>query len=296
MAPVISNQAIIRRRQFEISRRMNLIIGGSIIALLIAVALLSLVWTPLPPAKMQIIHKLQPPLAFGILGTDQFGRDVLSMMMVGCWNSLSIAIAAVSIGGMLGSIAGISAAALRGTYEALLMRACDVVFALPPILSAMMLGAYLGPGRLTAIIAIATFMIPVFARITLATALQAWSRDYVLAARAIGNSRFTISVRHVLPNIMSQIIVQATIQLGLAVLTEAGLSFLGLGIAPPAPTWGRMLADAQTYLALAPWLAILPGLAIALCVLGFNMLGDGLRDMLDPREASRVRPRNHTPG
>lgn len=275
---------------------MNLIIGGSIIALLIAVALLSLVWTPLPPAKMQIIHKLQPPLAFGILGTDQFGRDVLSMMMVGCWNSLSIAIAAVAIGGMLGSIAGISAAALRGTYEALLMRACDVVFALPPILSAMMLGAYLGPGRLTAIIAIATFMIPVFARITLATALQAWSRDYVLAARAIGNSRFTISVRHVLPNIMSQIIVQATIQLGLAVLTEAGLSFLGLGIAPPAPTWGRMLADAQTYLALAPWLAILPGLAIALCVLGFNMLGDGLRDMLDPREASRVRPRNHTPG
>jgi len=167
------------------------------------------------------------------------------------------------------------------------MRACDVVFALPPILSAMMLGAFLGPGRLTAIIAIATFMIPVFARVTLATALQAWSRDYVLAARAIGNSRFTISVRHVLPNIMSQIIVQVTIQLGLAVLTEAGLSFLGLGIAPPAPTWGRMLADAQTYLALAPWLAILPGLAIALCVFGFNMLGDGLRNMLDPREASR---------
>lgn len=275
---------------------MNLIVGGSFIALLIAVALLSLVWTPLPPAKMQIIHKLQPPLAFGILGTDQFGRDILSMMMVGCWNSLSIAIAAVAVGGMLGSIAGISAAAVRGTYEALLMRACDVVFALPPILSAMMLGAFLGPGRLTAIIAIATFMIPVFARITLATALQAWSRDYVLAARAIGNSRFAISVRHVLPNIMSQIIVQVTIQLGLAVLTEAGLSFLGLGIAPPAPTWGRMLADAQTYLALAPWLAILPGLAIALCVLAFNMLGDGLRDILDPREASRVRLKNHTPG
>jgi len=151
----------------------------------------------------------------------------------------------------------------------------------------MMLGAFLGPGRLTAIIAIATFMIPVFARVTLASALQSWSRDYVLAARALGNTRFTISVRHVLPNIMSGIIVQATIQLGLAVLTEAGLSFLGLGLAPPAPTWGRMLADAQTYLALAPWLAILPGLAIALSVFGFNMLGDGLRDLLDPREASR---------
>ncbi|WP_040676748.1 ABC transporter permease [Rhizobium mesoamericanum] len=287
MAPTVSDQMRAPRRRFKISRRTDLMVGGGIIAFLVAVALLSLVWTPLPPAKMQIVHKLQPPLAFGVLGTDQFGRDILSMLMVGCWNSLSIAIAAVSMGGMLGSVAGVAAAAVRGPFEALLMRACDVVFALPPILSAMMLGAFLGPGRLTAIIAIASFMIPVFARVTLATALQAWSRDYVLAARAIGNSRFTISVRHVLPNIMSQIIVQVTIQLGLAVLTEAGLSFLGLGIAPPAPTWGRMLADAQTYLAVAPWLAILPGLAIALCVFGFNMLGDGLRDMLDPREANR---------
>jgi peptide/nickel transport system permease protein len=207
--------------------------------------------------------------------------------MVGCWNSLSIAVSAVAIGGTLGSIAGISAAAIRGPYEALLMRACDVIFALPPILSAMVLGAFLGTGRMTAIIAIAVFMIPVFARVALGSALQAWSRDYVTAARALGNTRLTITTRHVLPNIMSGIIVQATIQLGLAILTEAGLSFLGLGVPPPAPTWGRMLADAQTYMALAPWLAILPGLAIALSVLGFNLLGDGLRDLLDPREASR---------
>jgi peptide/nickel transport system permease protein len=266
---------------------MNLIAGLAIVGLLLATALLSLVWTPLPPARMQIIHKLQPPFAFGILGTDQFGRDVLSMLMVGCWNSLSISITAVFIGGALGTIAGISAAAIRGAFETLLMRICDVVFALPPILSAMILGAFLGPGRFTAIVAIAVFMIPVFARVVLATALQAWSRDYVMAARAIGNSRLTISVRHVLPNILNQIIVQVAIQLGLAILTEAGLSFLGLGMAPPAPTWGRMLADAQTYLALAPWLAILPGLAIALSVFGFNMLGDGLRDLLDPREARR---------
>lgn len=164
------------------------------------------------------------------------------------------------------------------------MRACDVIFALPPILSAMILGAFLGTGRFAAIIAIAVFMIPVFARVTLATALQAWSRDYVLAAQAIGNSRLTISLRHVAPNIMSQIIVQATTQLGLAILTEAGLSFLGLGMAPPAPTWGRMLADSQTFMGAAPWLPILPGLAIALAVLGFNLLGDGLRDWLDPRQ------------
>jgi len=287
MAPIVSSAFVRRRRSFRFSRRKNLIAGIGIVGFLAAIALLSLFWTPLPPAKMQIIHKLQPPLAFGLLGTDQFGRDVLSMLMVGCWNSLSIAVSAVAIGGTLGSIAGVSAAAIRGPYEALLMRACDVIFALPPILSAMILGAFLGPGRFTAITAIAVFMIPVFARVTLATSLQAWSRDYVLAAQAIGNSRFTISVRHVLPNIVSQIIVHAAIQLGLAILTEAGLSFLGLGMAPPAPTWGRMLADAQTFLSLAPWLAILPGLAIALTVFGFNMLGDGLRDLFDPREASR---------
>ncbi|WFS04410.1 ABC transporter permease [Rhizobium tumorigenes] len=268
-------------------RRKALVAGATLVVLLIAVALLSLAWTPALPAKMQIAHKLQPPLAYGLLGTDQFGRDVLSMLMVGCWNSLSIAIVSVAIGGTLGSAIGITAAALRGAFEAVTMRMCDVVFALPPILSAMLLGAFLGPGRLTAILAIATFMIPVFARVSMASALQAWSRDYVLAARALGNTRLAISVRHVLPNIASQIIVQATIQLGLAILTEAGLSFLGLGLSPPAPTWGRMLADAQTYLALAPWLAVLPGLAIALSVFGFNMLGDGLRDLLDPRNASR---------
>ncbi|MBO9187483.1 ABC transporter permease [Rhizobium sp. L80/93] len=268
-------------------RRKALVAGATLVVLLIAVALLSLAWTPALPAKMQIAHKLQPPLAFGLLGTDQFGRDVLSMLMVGCWNSLSIAIVSVAIGGTLGSIIGITSAALRGAFEFVTMRVCDVVFALPPILSAMLLGAFLRPGRLTAILAIATFMIPVFARVSMASALQAWSRDYVLAAHALVNTRLSISLRHVLPNIASQIIVQVTIQLGLAILTEAGLSFLGLGLSPPAPTWGRMLADAQTYLALAPWLAILPGLAIALSVVGFNMLGDGLRDLLDPRNASR---------
>ncbi|MGO4351605.1 ABC transporter permease [Rhizobium sp. RAF36] len=268
----------------KISRQITLPAGILIVGALVTVAVLSLFWTPLPPAKMQIVHKLQPPLAYGLLGTDQFGRDVSSMLMAGCWNSLSIALTSVAIGGAIGSIIGISAAAIRGIFEALLMRACDVIFALPPILSAMILGAFLGTGRFTAIIAIAVFMIPVFARVTLATALQAWSRDYVLAAQAIGNSRLTISLRHVAPNIMSQIIVQATTQLGLAILTEAGLSFLGLGMAPPAPTWGRMLADSQTFMGAAPWLAILPGLAIALAVLGFNLLGDGLRDWLDPRQ------------
>lgn len=285
MTAISAPATINRRFRFaSVRRRANLIVGVTLIAALAAVALLSLAWTPLPPAKMQIAHKLQPPFAYGLLGTDAFGRDVLSQLMVGSWNSLSIAVTAVAIGGAIGTLIGISAAALRGLFETLVMRACDVVFAFPPILSAMVLGAFLGTGRFTAIIAIAVFMIPVFARVALSAARQAWSRDYVLAARAIGNTRLTITTRHVLPNVLSPIIVQATIQLGLAILTEAGLSFLGLGVPPPAPSWGRMLADARTYLSLAPWLAILPGLAVATAVLGFNLIGDGLRDLLDPRD------------
>lgn len=270
----------------SLGRRPHLWLGGIVTALLFAVALASLVWTPLPPAKMQMAQRLKGPLVHGLLGTDQFGRDVASMLMAGAWNSLSTALAAVAIGGAAGTAIGLFAAARRGYAEAVLMRACDVVFAVPPILSAMMLGAFLGAGRFTAIAAIATFMVPVFARVVLASALQIWARDYVTAAISIGKRPFGITVTHILPNVAGQVIVQATIQLGLAILTEAGLSFLGLGMAPPAPSWGRMLADSQTYLGPAPWLAILPGLSIALAVFGLNMLGDGLRDALDPHEES----------
>ncbi len=261
------------------------LIAGLVITLaLVTVALLSLVWTPAIPSKMQILLKLKPPLSAGLFGTDQFGRDLTSMLMVGAWNSLSIALVAVVIGASIGTTVGVFVAARRGWAEIILMRICDIIFALPPILSAMMLGAFLGAGRFTAILAIATFMVPVFARLTFGAALQIWTRDYVMAAIAIGRSKTKITLIHVLPNISNQIIVQVTIQLGLAILTEAGLSYLGLGMPPPAPTWGRMLADAQTFFGQAPWLALLPGLAIAFAVLGFNMLGDGLRDLFDPRE------------
>jgi len=267
-------------------RRPQLWLGCIVTSLLFMVAFLSLVWTPLSPTKMQIVHKLKGPFDHGLLGTDQFGRDVASMLMVGAWNSLSTALAAVIIGGTVGTAIGLFAAARRGLAEALLMRVCDVIFAVPPILSAMMLGAFLGAGRFTAIIAIATFMVPVFARVVLGSAQQIWARDYVTAAQSIGKRPLGITLVHILPNVAGQIIVQTAIQLGLAILTEAGLSFLGLGMAPPAPSWGRMLADAQTYLGLAPWLAILPGLSIALAVFGLNMLGDGLRDVIDPRAES----------
>lgn len=265
-------------------RRPVLLAGFLITLALVGVALLSLVWTPAVPTKMQILLKLKPPFAAGLLGTDQFGRDLASMLMVGAWNSLSTAVVAVGLGASAGTVIGVVLAAKRGWAEIVGMRVCDIIFSLPPILSAMMLGAFLGAGRFTAILAIAVFMVPVFARLTFAAALQIWTREYVAAAIGMGRSHVRITCVHILPNISNQIIVQVTIQLGLAILTEAGLSFLGLGMPPPAPTWGRMLADAQTYLGQAPWLALLPGLAIALAVLGFNMLGDGLRDLLDPRE------------
>ena len=273
------------RRRFRPS--WNLVVGSLLTGSLCLIALLSLVWTPLPPTKMQIIHRLKPPLEQGLLGTDQFGRDLASMLMVGAWNSLSTALIAVLLGGVLGTALGLLAAARRGIVEGAVMRISDVLFSLPPILSAMMLGALMGSGRFTAVIAIAVFMVPVFARVVAASSRQIWARDYILAARGAGKGKTRITIEHVLPNVSGQIIVQATLQLGLAILTEAGLSFLGLGLAPPAPTWGRMLAEAQTFLGPAPWLALLPGTAIALAVLGFNMLGDGLRDLFDPRERRR---------
>ncbi|WP_062205073.1 ABC transporter permease [Aureimonas sp. AU12] len=282
MSAVLIAPAPARRRA---AVPLRLALGLAITALLVAMALVSLVWTPLPPTKIAILAKLKAPLEHGLLGTDHFGRDVLSMLMAGARNSLLVAACAVALGGTVGTLLGVTVAACRGWIESLVMRGCDVVFAFPPIVSAMMLGALLGPGRLTAIVAIAVFMVPVFARVTRGAALQIWSRDYVLASRGAGKGAQRITFAHVLPNIAGQIIVQATIQLGLAILTEAGLSFLGLGAPPPAPSWGRMLADAQTYMIQAPWLAIVPGATIALAVLGLNLLGDGLRDRLDPRRS-----------
>lgn len=267
----------------RIGERAALLIGASITFGVVAVALLSLVWTPQPPGRVRIVARLQPPLADGLLGTDHLGRDVLSMLMAGAFNSLSISLLSVLLGLSLGTLLGVAAAARRGLLEAAVMRVCDAMFAFPPILSAIMIGALLGPGAVTAIAAIGAFMVPVFARVTRGAALQIWAREYVLAARMAGRGGIQITFVHVLPNIASHIIIQAAIQLALAILTEAGLSFLGLGVPPPTPSWGRMLADSQTYLSLAPHLALAPGIAIALTVLGFSLLGDGLRDLADPR-------------
>ncbi|CAH1658528.1 MULTISPECIES: ABC transporter permease [unclassified Chelatococcus] len=271
-------------RQRARLRHVKFALGALITTLFAAVAILSLAWTPAPPARMNILSKLKPPLTSGLLGTDHFGRDVASLLMAGAWNSLSIAMVAVAFGASAGVLTGLVAARQRGLAGSVLMRACDVIFAFPPVLSAMVLGVLMGAGATSAIVAIAVFMVPVFARLTRGVAMQVGALDYVLVARSIGRDEAGIMAAHVLPNIAGQIVVQVMIQLGFAILTEAGLSFLGLGLAPPAPTWGRMLAEAQTYLEVAPWLALVPGLAIATAVLGFSLLGDGLRDILDPRD------------
>lgn len=265
----------------------SFVIGTSLSLLLLLAAALSLVWTPWSAYEIEMSAKLQLPDARHWLGTDPFGRDVASLLLVGARNSILVGVIAVSIGLIIGTTLGLLAAARRGWVEELIMRLADFTFAFPAILSAIMMTAVFGAGIVNSIIAIGIFNIPTFARITRASANAIWSREFVLAARACGKGPWRITIEHVLPNILSVLIVQATIQFALAILAEAALSYLGLGTQPPQPSWGRMLAEAQTLMFQAPQLAVFPGLAIALAVLGLNLAGDGLRDLLDPRLARK---------
>lgn len=265
----------------------SFVIGAGLSLLLLLAAALSLVWTPWSAYEIEMSAKLQLPDAQHWLGTDPFGRDVASLLLVGARNSILVGVIAVSIGLTIGTTLGLLAAARRGWVEELIMRLADFTFAFPAILSAIMMTAVFGAGIVNSIIAIGIFNIPTFARITRASANAIWSREFVLAARACGKGPWRITLEHVLPNILSVLIVQATIQFALAILAEAALSYLGLGTQPPQPSWGRMLAEAQTLMFQAPQLAVFPGLAIALAVLGLNLAGDGLRDLLDPRLARK---------
>jgi len=268
-------------------RSGNLLVGGALTLLLLAVALLSLAWTPYPPTRIDIVHKLAAPSAIHWLGTDPFGRDVASMIMAGTRSSLSVALIAVVVGAGIGIPLGALAAALGGRVDALVMRFTDLAFAFPALLTAVMITALAGPGAGNAMLAIGIFNIPVFARVTRGAALTVRELDFVMAARATGRGEFTIMARHVLPNISAVLLVQATIQFALAIIADAGLAYVGLGTQPPFPSWGRMLNDAQTYIFRAPLLAVFPGIAITTAVLGLNLLGDGMRDLFDPRLSRR---------
>jgi peptide/nickel transport system permease protein len=268
-------------------RHKSFVAGGVLTALLAGMALLSLVWTPYPVAEIDIPSKLQPPSAAHWLGTDSLGRDIASQILVGAQNSIVVGVIAVGIGLGFGVLLGCVASARRGWVEELIMRGSDFAFAFPALLLAIMLTAIYGPGLVMSIVAIGIFNIPVFARITRGSANAVWAREFVLAARTAGKGPVRITLDHVLPNIASVLIVQATISFATAILAEAALSYLGLGTQPPQPSWGRMLNEAQTLMFQAPLLAVYPGIAIVLSVLGLNLLGDGLRDLMDPKLARR---------
>ncbi|MEX2278832.1 MAG: ABC transporter permease [Acidimicrobiia bacterium] len=265
-------------------KRINLVVGASIVVLVIVTALVSFVWTPYDPQQISSTERLLGVGENGhLLGTDQFGRDVLSQIMVGSQTALFVGILAVGIAVVIGIPLGGLAAARRGWTEEGIMRLSDVIYAFPPVLLAILLVAAVSPGIGPAMVAIGIAYVPIVARVTRGAALSVFELDYVAAARTYGRRKAYIFFRHVLPNIASVLIVQVTVLFALAILAEAALSFLGIGAQPPRPSWGRSLRDAQTFIQLSPRLAVWPGLAIAFTVLGFNLLGDGLRDALDPR-------------
>ncbi len=262
----------------------SLVIGALLSAVFLFGAALSYAWTPGDVETINIAARLQPPSAEYWLGTDHFGRDITSMIMVGARTSIAVALVAVGIGMGIGVPLGLAAAANSGGWlDEVISRASDLIFAFPALVIAILITALLGPGAINAILAIGIFNIPVFARLTRGAAMALWTREFIMAARVAGKGKTRISAEHILPNLANLLIVQGTIQFSLGILAEAGLSYVGLGAQPPIPSWGRMLADAQTMVALAPHVAVVPGLAIVFSVLGLNLLGDGLRDRLDPR-------------
>jgi peptide/nickel transport system permease protein len=253
-------------------------IAGSVaLAAIVAVALIGAVWTPYDVGAIDVAARLQPGSWAHPLGTDHLGRDLVSLLMSGAGPSLGVGALAAAIGLIAGVPLGLLAAARGGWTEEVIARALDVLFAFPALVLAMLVIAVAGPGAINAALAIGLFNVPVFARVTLLAARTIRTRDFVAAARLAGGGEWEIARRHILPNIASAILVQASVQLSLGLIAEAGLSFLGLGAQPPVPSWGRMVADAQTLIADAPRLVILPGLAIMLTVLAINRTGEELR-------------------
>ena len=264
-------------------RHLTFTLGLAITALLLLTAAVSLVYTPRDPLEMSMEARLEGPSELHPLGTDQFGRDLLSRIMVGSETSILVGVIAVGIGMGLGVFLGMLSGYFGGWLDETFMRLMDAVQGFPAILSALLITAVSKPSVVISMVAIGVAFLPVFARLTRASFLELRDREFVLAARALGTGDAALIGRHILPNTLAPLIVQATISFPVAILAEAALSYLGLGTQPPHPSWGLMLREAQAFLGLSPWFAIFPGTAIALTVLGFNLLGDGLRDLLDPK-------------
>lgn len=265
------------------TRRINLVAGTVLIGLVISGAVVSFFWLPHPPNALDFSVQLTGPSASHWFGTDQFGRDLLSRLLVGARGTLYVGFIAVGIALSIGSALGAIAGYAGGLLDELLMRVVDVLYAFPAILMALLLAAVYSPGTLTAMAAIGIATVPIFARIMRSSVLSAKGLDYVEAGKALGARHPRILIRYVLPSAISPLVVQASLSLAVAVLAEAALGFLGLGTAPDVPSWGNMLREAQGFMALSPYPAIVPGFAIMLTVLGWSLLGDGLRDLLDPQ-------------
>ena len=265
-------------------RRQPLSIFSAILVLmLILIAIFGPLLAPYDPNDIDMANRFAPPSLEHPFGTDDFGRDILSRVMVGARVSLMVGIIAVGLSATVGSALGLVAGYTGRLTDEIIMRAMDIIFAFPAILLAIAIMAALGRGVGNAMIAIGIVYIPIFARITRGSVLSVREEVFIEAARSIGSTDGRIMLRHILPNILSPIIVEITLSLSFAILAEAALSFFGLGTQPPDPSWGRMLSEGRAYFQQSAWLAIFPGLAIMLTVLGFNLLGDGLRDALDPR-------------
>ncbi len=276
-----------RGRRSRLGVEATLLTGGVIVAAVVVLALVSFVWTPHDPGAIDASRRLALSSPQYWLGTDKFGRDVVSLLMVGSRTTLLVGIVSVGVAAVVGVPLGIPAAMVPRWWGEALMRANDLLLAFPALLLAIMLTAVAGQGVVTAMIAIGIATIPSFARVVRSGAIGIMQTEYVLAARAAGRRPWGIALRHVLPNVGSLVIVQASVSFAIAVLAEAALSYLGLGAPPGTPSWGRMLQEGQELLFVAPRLEVYPGLAIALAVLGFNLLGDGLRDRFDPRLEDR---------
>lgn len=267
-----------RRRKLP----FNLLLGLLLVGITVLAALLSFVWLPHDPQRMNFAAQFATPQPQHFFGTDHFGRDLFARVLVGARATLVVGFIAVGIALSFGALLGAVAGWFGGWLDELLMRVVDVLYAFPAILMALLLAAVYNPGTLTAMTAIGLATVPIFARLMRASVVSLRERDYVEAGRALGASSGRLLWRHVLPGALSPMIVQASLSLAVAVLAEAALSFLGLGTPPDVPSWGNMLREAQGFMFISPWGALAPGLAIVITVLGWSLLGDGLRDVLDP--------------
>jgi len=258
------------------------VIGTTLTLLIVALALLANQVAPYDPIVLNARHRLEAPSADFRFGTDRLGRDILSRVVHGARSSLGIAATSVTVSLILGSTLGLFAGYFGGALDLVIGRIMDVLFSFPALLLAIAVAAMLGPGIRNTALAIAVVYTPLFVRVIRGPVISERHRDYVQAARVIGASHPSIIYRHILPNVVSPIIIQASAALSTAILIEAALSYIGLGTQPPEPSWGTMLSEGRTFLETAPWMSIFPGLAIALTVLAFNLVGDGLRDAFDP--------------